>query len=210
MLDMGTSAKRSLLGVAETQQVLAKIVVRGETKNMGLPCAANQPCPRLAGMRPHKTITDKELDGPNQKVVFNIAPRICPVEGKPCLPCPDPKAPECKTRFMINDIPFSNNNVRQLTLGTASEWELSSALASHPFHIHVNPFEVERLNPLGKPERIWRDTLFVIQGEPPVKIRSRYQRYIGKFVLHCHILDHEDQGMMQIVEIVPPGGSSHH
>jgi FtsP/CotA-like multicopper oxidase with cupredoxin domain len=41
-------------------------------------------------------------------------------------------------------------------------------------------------------------------------IRSRYERYIGQFVLHCHILDHEDQGMMQIVEISPPGGGAHH
>lgn len=210
MLDMKTSAKRSLLGVAEAQQVLAKIVVRGSENKMGLPCVANKPCSRLAGTRPHKSITDEELDGPNEKVVFNIGSRICPEAGKPCLPCPDPNAPECKTRFMINDIPFSNNNIRELTLGTASEWALSSELANHPFHIHVNPFEVERLNPLGQPERIWRDTLLVLQGEPPVKIRSRYERYIGKFVIHCHILDHEDQGMMQIVEIVPPGGSAHH
>ena len=40
-----------------------------------------------------------------------------------------------------------------------------------------------------------------------VVIRTRYERYIGEFVLHCHILDHEDQGMMQNVQIVPPGYS---
>jgi L-ascorbate oxidase len=34
-----------------------------------------------------------------------------------------------------------------------------------------------------------------------------YQRYIGDFVLHCHILDHEDQGMMQNVRIALPDGS---
>ena len=33
-------------------------------------------------------------------------------------------------------------------------------------------------------------------------MRTRYQRYIGRFVIHCHILDHEDQGMMELVEIV--------
>jgi L-ascorbate oxidase len=36
--------------------------------------------------------------------------------------------------------------------------------------------------------------------------RTRYQRYIGEFVLHCHILDHEDQGMMQNVRIGLPDG----
>ena len=40
-----------------------------------------------------------------------------------------------------------------------------------------------------------------------VTVRTRYQRYIGEFVLHCHILDHEDQGMMQNVAIVLPGGT---
>lgn len=39
-----------------------------------------------------------------------------------------------------------------------------------------------------------------------IVVRTRYQRYIGEFVLHCHILDHEDQGMMQNVSIVIPNG----
>jgi FtsP/CotA-like multicopper oxidase with cupredoxin domain len=37
-------------------------------------------------------------------------------------------------------------------------------------------------------------------------VRTRYQRYIGAYVLHCHILDHEDQGMMQNVSIGLPNG----
>jgi hypothetical protein len=32
-------------------------------------------------------------------------------------------------------------------------------------------------------------------------------RYVGEFVLHCHILDHEDQGMMQNVAVVLPDGN---
>ena len=42
-----------------------------------------------------------------------------------------------------------------------------------------------------------------------VRFRSRNEVYIGRFVLHCHILDHEDQGMMQDVEITPPGTAHH-
>ena len=34
------------------------------------------------------------------------------------------------------------------------------------------------------------------------QVRMRYTRFTGKFVIHCHILVHEDQGMMQLVEIV--------
>jgi FtsP/CotA-like multicopper oxidase with cupredoxin domain len=65
----------------------------------------------------------------------------------------------------------------------------------------------------------WKDTLFVKTNLNPgqltippknyyrMVIRTRYQRYIGEFVLHCHILDHEDQGMMQNVSIGLNDGS---
>ena len=49
---------------------------------------------------------------------------------------------------------------------------------------------------------LWRDTVFV-GPQYRVVMRTRYEKYIGEFVLHCHILDHEDQGMMQNVKIVP-------
>jgi FtsP/CotA-like multicopper oxidase with cupredoxin domain len=49
---------------------------------------------------------------------------------------------------------------------------------------------------------VFRDTVFVENGYQ-VLIRTRYDRYIGEYVLHCHILDHEDAGMMLNVSIVP-------
>ncbi len=55
----------------------------------------------------------------------------------------------------------------------------------------------------------FRDTVFVENGFV-IKARTTYDRYIGEFVLHCHILDHEDSGMMANIAIVPnltaPGG----
>lgn len=54
---------------------------------------------------------------------------------------------------------------------------------------------------------IWKDTLFV-HSDDPVRLRTRYEDFTGKFVLHCHILDHEDQGMMQEVEVVDRGSKS--
>ena len=52
-------------------------------------------------------------------------------------------------------------------------------------------------------------------GEYTVVVRKRYERCIGDFVLHCHILDHEDQGTMQNIRIALPDGaggatSGHH
>ncbi|HYO57090.1 multicopper oxidase domain-containing protein, partial [Archangium sp.] len=46
-------------------------------------------------------------------------------------------------------------------------------------------------------------------GQYTITVRTRYQRYIGEFVLHCHILDHEDQGMMQNVSIELMLGHQH-
>ncbi|HYN39661.1 MAG TPA: multicopper oxidase domain-containing protein, partial [Rhodospirillales bacterium] len=63
---------------------------------------------------------------------------------------------------------------------------------------------------------VWKDTLWVKSLIPQVPapaglytvvVRTRYQRYIGEFVLHCHILDHEDRGMMQNVRIDVSDGS---
>jgi FtsP/CotA-like multicopper oxidase with cupredoxin domain len=55
----------------------------------------------------------------------------------------------------------------------------------------------------------FRDTV-IVENHYQVRIRTTYDRYIGEFVLHCHILDHEDGGMMMNVSIVPnlsaPGG----
>jgi FtsP/CotA-like multicopper oxidase with cupredoxin domain len=50
---------------------------------------------------------------------------------------------------------------------------------------------------------VFKDTIFV-EPNAEVVVRSHYERYIGKFVLHCHILYHEDMGMMRMVEIHDP------
>lgn len=113
--------------------------------------------------------------------------------------------------------------VRKLPIGQTQEWELSSNVASHPFHIHVNPFQVVKIlnengvdvSAIGSSDKdgagnidsqyhgmkgVWKDTLFVKQGYK-IFVRSKYEKFEGDFVLHCHILDHEDQGMMETVRI---------
>jgi FtsP/CotA-like multicopper oxidase with cupredoxin domain len=56
---------------------------------------------------------------------------------------------------------------------------------------------------------VFRDTI-IVENNYQVHIRTKYERYIGEYVLHCHILDHEDAGMMLNIAIVPdlnaPGG----
>ncbi len=137
----------------EEQRTLALVVVSGEPMNMPLPDPA-----ALAPLVPHAPITDAELDGEPQTAIFDIALRRCEAPGVPCTPCEEGEE-GWKTRYMVNDRPFSDAYVRELKLGTASEWTLGSRLANHPYHIHVNPFEVTRPGADGLPEKVFKDTL---------------------------------------------------
>lgn len=106
----------------------------------------------------------------------------------------------CFTKGMtLNNLKFDANRVDQcMTVGTTEEWILKNLTGGdHPFHIHVNPFEV--FTEEGKPGR-WQDTVNIPPGGQ-VRMRMRIRNYGGKFVLHCHILTHEDRGMMQLVEV---------
>jgi FtsP/CotA-like multicopper oxidase with cupredoxin domain len=166
----------------------------------------------LKNFRFFENIYDKVSDPVVQKIEFASGSRICDPANpaKPCTPCTE--GPNCTNRFMVNDIPYTDvpAATRKLRLGTISRWDIStyqdSGSAQHPFHIHVNPFEMQRLDPNGVLEWVWKDTILVNKTEhPPSKplaLYSHYEDFDGQFVLHCHILNHEDKGMMQNVEIV--------
>ncbi|HYJ82572.1 MAG TPA: multicopper oxidase domain-containing protein [Allosphingosinicella sp.] len=173
---------------------------------------------RLSRFVPHADVADSEIKG-TELLSFDISKTVPdgPFEFKVGGKSGDEPAYAPR--------PYAPDRLdRKLTLGTAQQWEMTSLLAGHPFHIHVNPFQVVAiLDPNGRdvsgPEVLpdadpqyrgfrdmWKDTVWVEKGYT-LKMRTRYQRYIGEFVLHCHILDHEDQGMMQNVAIVLPGGT---
>lgn len=110
--------------------------------------------------------------------------------------------------FLLDGKEFDSNVVNQvITLGTTEEWHLvNNSVDTHPFHIHINPFQVISVN--SQPvDRFGYDDTFPVPAHGNVVIRTRYKDFDGKFVLHCHILFHEDHGMMQVVEIVKPGNS---
>lgn len=96
-----------------------------------------------------------------------------------------------------------------LRIGRAEEWTLMVDNGEHPFHIHVNPFQVQDpryVDDAGNARWVWRDTLLLDAGNGPRKIRLRPEDFPGRSVLHCHILDHEDQGMMKDITIVDVDG----
>jgi FtsP/CotA-like multicopper oxidase with cupredoxin domain len=68
------------------------------------------------------------------------------------------------------------------------------------FHIHTNPFQMVAINGEKLAERDWRDTV-VVPRNGSVTFRSRFLDFSGRFVLHCHMMNHEELGMMQVVEV---------
>jgi FtsP/CotA-like multicopper oxidase with cupredoxin domain len=109
----------------------------------------------------------------------------------------------------------------------------NSAGVRHPFHIHQNPFQIVEIfdpttmvapvpfnvpppwiwwdnfglppasntNPDGTPRKDKNGNQVYVNGY--IKMITRFADFTGKFVNHCHILGHEDRGMMQLVEVVP-------
>ena len=104
--------------------------------------------------------------------------------------------------FLLNGQRFDPDRVDiQTQLGQVEDWEIiNRAMTSHPFHIHINAFQVIDRNGQPEPFRAWKDTINVNPGEV-VRIRTRYNDFAGKTAFHCHILDHEDAGMMGILAI---------
>jgi FtsP/CotA-like multicopper oxidase with cupredoxin domain len=105
--------------------------------------------------------------------------------------------------FFINDKEFDAGRVDvRPRLGTVEEWTLrNTSDEQHPFHIHVNDFQVVSVS--GRPYDATgvQDTVPLLPNEDMV-IRTRFTDFPGKFVFHCHILNHEDNGMMAVVEVV--------
>jgi FtsP/CotA-like multicopper oxidase with cupredoxin domain len=94
---------------------------------------------------------------------------------------------------------------RVMTVDTAEKWEVT-AFDGHPFHIHINPFLVCPTNSNKEPPFAhWRDTYWVQLEDGPRTFLTNFKTFAGRFVLHCHKLNHEDEGMMEIVEICRDG-----
>ena len=105
------------------------------------------------------------------------------------------------------------------------EWTvINKSFSDHPFHIHQNPILVTKINGLTLSQPEWHDTLIVpgvpAPGAPPgvppnindqtfgsITFRIHFNPItVGCFVMHCHIISHEDLGMMQRLDILPGPG----
>jgi FtsP/CotA-like multicopper oxidase with cupredoxin domain len=142
---------------------------------------------------------------------------------------PPPPPPAGATPFALPT--SSTSAQLNLKLNAVDLWQVGSNPAStigfgpHAFHIHINSFMMTQRNGVDiSGAAIWRDTARIDQpaapsttaavGAPPptvaagapapiqpVQFVSQQLDYVGNFVLHCHVLQHEDAGMMWSVNI---------
>lgn len=105
--------------------------------------------------------------------------------------------------MFINGKEFDHDGVDQtMRLGDVEEWAITNDSDEwHTFHIHVNDFQLVEMD--GKPlEGISPQDNVSILPNGSVKMRMRFTDFTGKVVFHCHVLYHEDHGMMSVVEVV--------
>ncbi len=223
-------------------------------------------------------IKPSEVMGTKKVVFESVAP--------PPPPAPQPPANGAPfTQHLIDGRKFDGNVGEVVLLNKVEEWTIvnrtSSASPSgpinHPFHIHINPFQVvdvfdplepyidpathqpivipppnpnpnrvkpsyemkyvfsqadkkfdgqcvldpkdestwKSCGPKPQSSNIWWDVFAIPSGRIVMvdgksvlipgyfKMRSRFVDYTGQYVIHCHILAHEDRGMMTVVEVVP-------
>jgi len=104
--------------------------------------------------------------------------------------------------FLINGKSFDMDRVDFISrIHDVELWEIiNDSDMDHPFHVHGTQFQVigTELNNVrtAAPYRVWKDTVNVRSGET-VRIKIR-QDFPGLRMVHCHILEHEVQGMMAI------------
>jgi FtsP/CotA-like multicopper oxidase with cupredoxin domain len=103
--------------------------------------------------------------------------------------------------FTIDGREFDADRVdRAVTLGTVEEWSIANTSPmDHPMHLHVWPMQI--VAEAGRPveDVRWQDVVN-IPARSAVAVRIAFDGFGGRTVYHCHILDHEDRGMMGVVE----------
>lgn len=162
-------------GGAMPEDILATLVSRGSRMRQAIPSKLLKP----------EDLTNVQVDR-RRSVRFRGSTLHAPVE------------------FFLDDKPFDPDRDDQvIKVGTTEEWTLvNEDVFQHPFHIHVNPFQVIEYNGVRVASPIWWDTI-ALPPKGTVKILMRPRTdVLTRTVYHCHILPHEDNGMMSAFSLV--------
>jgi suppressor of ftsI len=148
----------------------------------------NSSAPTVRPKRPPRDLPDQQRDLRNDKI--NTRHRIVYSQDPP--------------DFFINGEQFTGaqNVMERLELNKTSQWTIRNTTQFwHTFHIHINDFQITKLNGVPVRQKRFADNISIPPGKS-VTMRYRPTDFTGKFVFHCHVLGHEDNGMMAVVQVV--------
>ncbi|MGW3497922.1 multicopper oxidase family protein [Streptomyces sp. NPDC001020] len=159
-------------------------------------------------------------EGDFDLIRFTAAARLQPSPALPAhpavLPPITPPAGARERRFRLNGHDAINgkgmdmNRIDEVVPAGAVEiWEIENHVYSHNFHIHEVAFQVLEMDGHAPPAYAagYKDTVFV-PGKSKVKLAVQFGTHTdpaSPYMYHCHILRHEDSGMMGQFVIVRPG-----
>jgi spore coat protein A, manganese oxidase len=125
------------------------------------------------------------------------------------------------TMMLLNGAHWSDPVTEKPELGSTEIWTiLNSTDDSHPIHLHLVRFQILDRRPIAlsnngalrytgpavPPEPYeagWKDTARA-HSMMVTRIIIRFDGYVGRYVWHCHVLEHEDNEMMRPYEVVAP------
>ena len=109
--------------------------------------------------------------------------------------------------WLINGKTFDPSRVEaKPKLNTTETWEIHNKTnVAHVMHLHHSDwFLLERDGKRPPPwENCLKETFFVYPNEK-ILLAGHFSDYTGKFAIHCHMLDHEDHGLMSQFQVVRP------
>jgi suppressor of ftsI len=162
------------------------------SQNMALMASAHDPAqPAPAPLGPIEVAAAKPIPGDRIDAQRTIIFSEDPVTGL----------------FFINHATFDHTRVDlKVPLGSIEEWTVRNSSGElHTFHIHQVKFQVISLNGQPVPYDGLVDTVNVpIHGELKIRLAFTDPKIVGRFMYHCHILEHEDKGMMAQIEVYDP------
>jgi len=115
--------------------------------------------------------------------------------------------------FYINNRTFDPNRIDTIvTLGTVEKWNITNFTnETHAFHLHQGPFQVLKIEGVPIPFTGYQDTQSIpyvhedgTPGVVEILIPFLDSYLLGTYMYHCHIMEHEQGGMMAAVKVVAP------
>jgi len=203
LLERPSTATQALITPGERLEIVVGPFTEGETFPI-----ESLPYNRMTSQKPKRlTFATVQVGEPKPSVAFvpdtlrriePLAPQDAPVTRKVKLSV----GPSLKNgmNFLVNDGMHVHD--KPVKVGELQVWEVSNtSLMDHPFHLHGFFFQVLEENGKAPDYPAWKDT-YNLGPRSKTKIAWMPDNRPGKWMYHCHILEHHAAGMMAHFEVV--------